>query len=338
MIFGHSRPALKRFELLLFASPEKRCLHVLEQLDEKRLPKRAWIVEFKDYEEPQPRDAAREDIRAQRAYARNRKAIHSWLKKRSIEEKSIPCHLGLLVPFDDSLGPISPFELPLVVDISCAPRGRLLALLEYLSRCQKLFNLRVYLTYTLVRRQVTEEEGYSYGIQDIAVIPGFNGEIRLRRDLLVLVLGFEGNRAFSLYRRLAPNKTFLLLGDSGDEERDFYIKHARENNSGLLRIHGVEARFIPSRDPLAFATGFSKFLTEKIEPIKQHYNVYVSCLGTKLQTLGMYWALRQHGYIQAIDSIPSGRRIATFGRRGTLFIDLGSTGLLDQPSELTISS
>jgi hypothetical protein len=324
-------PSLKKFELLLFVSPETRCVQGLGAIRHLPAPKRAWVIDFRDYEEPQARDASQGDIQAAKAYKRNRNTIKRWLAQNSVEEKVVSCHLGQLEPFDTHFGPINAFRLPLLVDISCAPRGRLFALLDYLSRCQTMENQRVCLMYTLVKRHATDEDAYSYGIQDIVVVPGFNGVIRLRKDLLILVLGFEGNRAFSLYKRLSPNKAFLILGDSSDKDREFYLKHSEVNNGSLLRIHGIEKRLMPSRDPITFARAFQDFLNETIEPIHEQYNVYVSCLGTKLQALGLYWAIRGTPYIQLLDSIPSRRRIATMGRRETVFLDLGSSGLREEP-------
>jgi len=334
MIFSKDVPGIGEFELMLFASPEARCLYGLDAVRGLGSPKRAWVFEFSDYEGAQPRDASISDVNAVSEYKNNRGEIDRWLDVTGAEKRRVLCSFGLLEPIDNCVGPPNPFNLPLVLDISCAPRGRLLALFDYLARCQAKTGQRVHLMYTLVQRHAVDEGAFSYGIQDIAVVPGFNGVIRLRRDLLIIVLGFEGNRAFSLYRRLMPNMTYLILGDSGDTDREFYLSQSETNNRSLLCIHGNEKLTMASRDPVLFAKQLDGFLKGRVEPVQGRYNVYFSCLGTKLQTLGAYLAIRAHRYIQVIDTIPSRRRIGSTGKGQTVFADLGSSGLLQRISDL----
>jgi hypothetical protein len=334
MMLTDKAPDFRDYELMLFTSPEVRCIQGLEGTGHLPPPHRAWVVEFEDYQETIADDASKEDIQASKAYKRNRRRIRQWIRDKSVEERAVPCHLNLLEPFDAYLGPPDPFQLPLLVDISCVPRGRLFALLNYLARCQEKTHQHVCLLYTRVKRHATDEEAYSYGIQDIVVVPGFNGVIRLRLDLLILILGFEGNRAYSLYKRLMPNSAYMILGDSLDGDRDFYLTQSKANNRSLLRIHGNEQLLMASRDPVMFAKELDSFLKQTIVTKRERYNVYLSCLGTKLQTLGAFWAIRFHPYVQILDSVPSRRRIATTGRQQIVFCDLGTSGLLRQPSDL----
>jgi len=319
---------LDAYELLVFGSPEPRCLHGLGSISELGRLERAWLVTFADYDGGQPTDLCREDISAIRQYHDHIVALEKQLNEHTSRINKIGRRLNVLQPFDDNLGPVSPFELPVVVDISCAPRGHLLALLDYLARCQQATRQSVSIMYSLVSRQSVSEDAYSYGMQDVSVVPGFYGQIRLRHDLLILVLGFEGNRAFSLYKRLAPNKTFLIMGVTNDADRLFYRERAHLNNHGLIHIYGNDLREMPSRDPYAFATELNNFLRAEIEPLAERFNIYFSCLGTKLQTLGAFLALQSHPYVQVIDSIPTRRRIASQGDRQTLFESFDTQGLI----------
>jgi hypothetical protein len=323
---------LDKYELLLFGSPEPRCLHGLGSIPQLGQLERAWIVTFVDYDEDQPKDLCRDDISAINQYHDHIAKLEKHLSESTSRVTKIPIRLNLLQPFDDPLGSPNPFECPLVVDISCAPRGHLLALLNYLARCQTADSQRISVMYSLVSRQSISEDAYSYGMQDVAVVPGFYGQIRLKHDLLILVLGFEGNRAFSLYKRLAPNKTFLIIGETDDEDRLFYKERANLNNHGLIHIYGNELRQMSSRDPYRFAEQLSKLLQSEIEPLAKRFNIYFSCLGTKLQTLGAFLAVQSHPYIQVVDSLPTRRRIASEGARQTLFADFGTRGLIDFPA------
>ncbi len=326
---------LENYELLVFASPEPRCLHGLKTIPTIGTLQRAWIIEFSDYNQNQPADSSQIDIEVFKKYHQNLATLHEVIGSYTPNIVPLTYRLNLLEPFDDQLGSPSPFNHPLVVDISCAPRGHLLALLNYLARCQSTTHQRIVMMYSIVQRQAEEEESYSFGMQDVAVVPGFNGRIRLKHDLLIIVLGFEGNRAFSLYRRLDPNKTYLILGDSSGPDRDFYIERAKKNNHSLLHSHGNKSRFMSSRDPRLFAFEFGKFLREEIQPLVDRYNVYFSCLGTKTQTVGAFLAIQSHPYIQVVDALPTKRRIASEGEKETLFADFGSRGLLNPDARAT---
>jgi hypothetical protein len=333
MFFAETAPHLGDYDIVLFASPEQRCLYGLNSTGSLGTPKRVWLVTFGDYSKLQPVDIDCVDQAAIQQYWRNYESIRRWADTRSVEVKAVPRYLNALRSFDDEFGPDNALLRPLAVDISCAPRGHLLALLEFLHRRHIRRNQRLVLMYSLASHQSTSEEDFSYGIQDIAVVPALGGTIRLRQDLLILILGFEGNRAYSLYRRLAPNRTMLILGDSGDEEREFYLEQAQRNNHGLIHIHGNTVHTMPSREPIAFARRLKALLDEEVEPIKTRFNVYLSCLGTKAQTVGCFLALLGYPYIQVLDTLPTRRRMASEGHRCTLFGDLGDFALLaDNPA------
>jgi hypothetical protein len=334
MMFSDVIPSLNDYEILAFASPEIRCVQGPRFLQSAGNLKRAWLFEFSDYDEPHPLDVSDADRSASKQYRSNRDELHGILRKSGAEVERSITHLDLLESYRSYFGPSNPFRHPLVVDISCAPRARLLALLKYLSDCQRLWNQKIILLYSMVRSHAVEEEAFSYGIQDIAVVPGFHGRVRLRQDLLVAVLGFEGNRAFAVYRRLIPHKAYLILGDSQDDARTFYIERAIKNNQGLLRIHGNRTCVMASRDPLAFADSLDRFLQNDIHPLSDRFNVYFSCLGTKPQTIGSFLALRLYPYIQLLESVPSRRRIAAEGSDKILFADLGESALIRAIPEL----
>jgi hypothetical protein len=329
-MFNDSEIYLEDFEVFLFVSPEERCLYGLRRLPQIGNLKRVWLAEFIDYDIRQPSDLSANDKRTIKRYHKNLATLKDWASLHTFDIKSNKYRLNLLEPFDDSLGSPSPFNSPILVDISCAPRGHLLSLLNYLARCQIVNYQKVVLMYSLVQQQSKSEDDYSYGMEDIAVVPGFNGQIRLKHDLLIVVLGFEGNRAFSLYRRLAPSKTFAILGDTYDsEDRNFYLKQAKENNHSILSLPSVEIRTMASRDPDAFLQEFNNFLNIEINPNKDKYNIYFSCLGTKLQTVGAFLALQTQSHIQVVDALPSRRRIASEGKRETVFEDFGNNNLVD---------
>jgi hypothetical protein len=304
MFFDPKSLDFDSFEFLTFASPERRCLYSLNPVGLIGRMERAWIGTFEDYSKSRAAALDEHDAKAIDQYHDNLRTIEQHIGTLTRQIEKLKFKLNLLEPFDESLGAPNPFRAPLVVDISCAPRGHLLAMLNYLARCQLADFQQVALAYSLVTDQAASEDAYSYGMQDVAVVPGFYGQMRLKHDLLILALGFEGNRAFSLYRRLAPNKTYLIVGDTQDEERPFYLQRSRINNHALITIYGNTVVQMPSRDPFEFARHFRQFLIREIEPISKSFNVYFSCLGTKLQALGAFLALQSHPYVQVELSAP----------------------------------
>jgi hypothetical protein len=337
-MFSEFNPILNDYELLAFASPEIRCMYGPRFLQSVGNLKRSWLFEFADYDDPYPLDVSDADRSAAKQYRSNRDELHTIFREQGAEVERSITYLDVLESYQSYFGSSNHFRHALVVDISCAPRARLLALLSYLSECQRRWNQKVILVYSTVRRHSIDEEAFSYGIQDIAVVPGFHGRVRLRQDLLVAVLGFEGNRAFAVYRRLMPHKAYLILGDSQDESRTFYMEQALKNNQGLLRIHGNKTCVMASRNPLTFAESLNTFLQNEIHPLSDRFNVYFSCLGTKPQTIGSFLTLRQYPYIQLLESVPSRRRIATEGAEKVLFANLGESGLVRSIPELVAGS
>jgi hypothetical protein len=329
-MFTVEQPDLEEVEVILFASPEQRCLYGIENLGDKYHVCRVWIVSFLDSSVNQPSDLAVEDLEAVDRYQRNLSTLMSWAEAAGSEVTECHLNLNLLEDFDSVLGSPNPFTNPLIVDISCAPRGHLFALLNYLARCQIANLQQVVLMYSLVARHSHSEDDYSYGMQDVAVVPGYPGTVRIRKDYLVILLGFEGNRAFSLYRRLDPSMTTVILGDTGSEfDREHYFSQASKNNASLIALPSVSSCIMPSRDLYLFVSTFDSFLDEVTRTRGEEYNIYFSCLGTKLQTVGAFLVLQKYPSVQVVDALPTRRRISTDGVRSVTFADFSRQGLLD---------
>jgi hypothetical protein len=313
MFAEYQSRSLPGADLIVFASPEARCTYAIERLDQV---KRVWLIDFRDYS-GHSATLSPPDVLARAMYEENRQRIMELSAARGIEVVPCPAVLNFLQPFSELI-PDNALDAAVILDISTAPRGHLFAALRFLSDMQEARGTRAFLGYTEVGSHSEEEDAFSYGMQDVAVVPGFEGTMRIRRDLLMLVLGFEGNRAYSLYRRLAPARTNLVLGDSGDSMREFYLDRARRNNHALLHIHGNEALVMPSRDPEAFCRALRERLREL--DMNDEFNLYFSCLGTKAQVVGAFLALRFHPRVQVLDALPTRRRFGS-GQPTRLVID-----------------
>jgi hypothetical protein len=317
--------------LIMFLSPELRCLEGIKQILAQDTVGHIVAFHFLDYEQSQPPDNPPVDREAVRAYHMNRATLARLASENDIRIDELRTSLYYLRAFQNALEKLKPLSSA-ILDISCAPRGHLLTLLRELAKFQRTRECHVRLLYAIAARMATSEDAYSSGVQDIVVVPGLNGKMRSRQDMLVLIAGFEGNRALSVYRRLMPQRTIILLGDSEDSDRDCFLQQAHRNNHSLLHIHGNRHATLPSRDPFGCAATLDRLLLDIETTERDRFNVYLSCLGTKAQTVGAFLALLKHPHVQVLHSLPTRRRLPSQGPCRLVWWDLGTFGLL-KPGE-----
>src|SRR5205085_12595622 len=77
-MFSDSTVYLGNFEAILFARPEKRWLYGLPTLLKCGTLKRAWIANFRDYDELQPSDLSAIDKAALASYHENLEKLTEW--------------------------------------------------------------------------------------------------------------------------------------------------------------------------------------------------------------------------------------------------------------------
>jgi hypothetical protein len=193
-------------------------------------------------------------------------------------------------------------------DLSCLPKNVLLSILRW---CDAKFTF----LYTRPAIQKEAETEFSIGVREFGIIRGYEGNIRLsRQTFLVIILGFEGARALSIFRHFEPYKVLALIGNPASfldhEKVQFYLDNARNNNIQLLSNQRVIFSEVPSLDPCAFADA----LEEKIsECVKDEVNILISPLGTKPQVLGLFLYWLKHKDIQIVYSFPSKRGLSSEG-------------------------
>lgn len=194
-------------------------------------------------------------------------------------------------------------------DISCLPKNVLLSVLRW---CDTKFTF----LYTRPEIQKEAETEFSIGIRGIGIIRGYEGNVRLsRQTFLILILGFEGARALSIFKHFEPYKALALLGNPtpplDHEKAQFYLDNARNNNSQLLSNQRVFSSEIPSLDPYACANALKEKISEYIKDTEM--NILISPLGTKPQVLGLFLYWLKHKDIQIVYSIPSRRGLSSEG-------------------------
>ena len=172
----------------------------------------------------------------------------------------------------------------ITIDISTAIKWHLLVFLKYLNSIKLL---------KFVRFIYTEPEDYytnilkpmSFGLKEIFPIPTFSGNFDFdNENLLVVILGFEGNRAYSLYENMDTAETILLIADPPYYEK--WKGRAEKMNQKIINLVGKDKiKKIDSRDPFKVAQQLKIILSD--EKYK-NYNHFISPLGTKLQLLGLF--------------------------------------------------
>jgi len=209
----------------------------------------------------------------------------------------------------------------ITVDISGFTKIYLLELLHYLAIEKELGLPR--LLHTTQRYLPTK---LTQGIQQITTIPNFYGSPSLEKETaLVLLLGFEPERALAVWKQLNPAKTTALITNPPRYGNLDYLKYAKQNNADLLSKPSVEVRDIPADNPYAVKNALEAIHEET----KDAFNMVIGPFGTKPQVVGVFLFCQEHRKVQVVYSFP------TTYTRSYLQRQPGSTLLLPVTSEAT---
>lgn len=204
-------------------------------------------------------------------------------------------------------------DLAITIDISVLTKSYLLVLLKALESVNKN---RIRLIYT--------EPAYYYperltlGIKSIGYVPFYNGNpTPLKPNLLFIFCGFEGERAYAVWEYVEPQKTIAFIGNPGYQPR--YPEVAQLLNQSLINVlrrekdKGSKVMEVSARDPDDVCNKL-----ESLWKANQNYNILISPLGTKLQTLGIYLFIRNNpnAHAQIIYATPN-RYFENYYARGS---------------------
>lgn len=169
-------------------------------------------------------------------------------------------------------------------DISTVIKWHLLLILKALG----ISNLaeKVRYLYTEPKDYITELfQPLSFGIKKIFPIPFFSGNYDFsKHSLLILMLGYEGNRALALLEELDPSECLLLIPKPAYHKE--WEGRTEKMNRGIINIVGKSnLEYIDPRNPVLVYNKLKSILsTSKYSK----YNHIISPLGTKPQTLGLF--------------------------------------------------
>ena len=188
------------------------------------------------------------------------------------------------------------------LDISTFPRQEMLVLLRVLDKTVGLSRVR--LLYTAPMKYGSEEVGgwLTRGVKAVRAVPGFGGiQPPGKAKLLVILLGHEEERAAITWKRHQPRKCVVVLPTPGYRPE---LTETVEGRHSLLfsmlaasttRI-GIPAHGIRETRDL---------ILRLWEEHKATHYLVVAPLGTKLQTLGVFEAVRLQSAIQVTYAVPA---------------------------------
>lgn len=309
--FALTAPAsLSRVNLVTVPSYEDRFLSSLDRACDVLRPRHVFLILFTDYID-ESCSGGEIDSEAGSALRANYAKAQRRLKGRGISYEVVKTKLDDLRAFSTVMQGISWDQTAL--DISTMPRSHILTTLRFAVPDVET------IVYTQGKNRREAEDSFTIGVRDVVTLPGFEGRMGHRPTLLVMSIGYEGARAYSLFRRYEPTVTVACLGDpgAGDDDREQILGTVTRNNGPLLNTDGVCVCRLPSYDPSAFAEQALKTIDTVARRLEQlqgfPVDVVLSPVGTKPQTLGLFSIWRERPEYQIAYAIPTSRRLGTVG-------------------------
>jgi hypothetical protein len=188
---------------------------------------------------------------------------------------------------------LDPKAAVITIDISTFNKRHLLMLLKQLDDHGYWESLRI--IYTEPQDYVTDLYlPMSSGIRQINPVPGFVNTQPLNKPILLIVmLGYEGDRAIALFNNLDPNETILIVPKPAFHSE--WEGRTESMNRDLLILLGDDnVRFADSRDSAKVVSQISKMLENESMYNLEDWGCCFTPLGTKPQVLGLYLFWRMH--------------------------------------------
>ncbi len=296
-IVGEVKNKIQPFEVasdeifISCASFEARCLAVLQRLDQDYRSRTSFVFKYEGENKTNKRDV-------------NFSRLFKSMEKMS--ENAIPVICSHYDPLDgigkfqdlcEKIG-LSLSGKSITIDISTFTKQYLLVLLKYIER-RNPGPVRLYYTEP-AEYAVKWKKPLSYGLVDIVSVPSYGGHTYLEKEsLLVLLLGYEGDRAYSIWEKLSPHKTIIMIGKPSYKES--WEGRVEEFNRKLIsKLPRDAVAYCSSLNPFDVRDGLNKIFAEH----REKYNIALSPLGPKPQVVGCYLALSKNDYVQVLYAIP----------------------------------
>ncbi|MDI9395951.1 MAG: hypothetical protein QM426_11320 [Euryarchaeota archaeon] len=240
-------------------------------------------------------------------WEKQRIMLNNFFRNKRINFTELECDPVLFKKSIEEIKSITNNQFSNIINITTFPKNYIIRLAKEFDDSNNIF------FYSKSDYRKPNENELKIGVGKIIPIEGFEGTRELNsEDLLVLVLGFEGNRALSFVSKFSPFKILPLISipKKNNEVDEKFYEDVKECNRLLLRKH----RILKSKNGLFFRVSslnhldFASELNNIIKEYKREgVDICVSSLGTKPQALGMYLYWKEHKDTQILYSVPSKR-------------------------------
>jgi hypothetical protein len=263
------------------SSFEDRCLGVPQRLSEKLQFKSNYVF---IYEVPsKKRD---ENLQKLEKSLSPRGPINRISTSESDPQKAISVLYKDLREYKER---IEPSRISITLDITTFTKRHLFLLFKSIDDLELWDNTRI--LYTEPEKYVTDLYlPMSIGLRTISPIGGFISNSPPNLPLLLIVfLGYEGDRARAIYENLEPEETILIVPKPA--YHDEWEGTTEKMNQSLIKMVGKDKiEYADSIDPSS--------VTERLQEISDRYKPtywkrVIVPLGTKPQIVGIYFFWRR---------------------------------------------
>lgn len=264
---------------ICFSSFEERCLGVVRRFC-NYVSKRSYILHIED-EENEERDKYCQELESRLSRIGTTRIIETQHKDPIMGMRLITKEINEACREQESVA--------ITLDISTFPKKQLLLMLRALDQSGLFESTR--LLYTEPQKYAAQlNQPLSFGLKEIAAIPTFTGIYDSLKELtLIVFLGYEGDRALALWENIEPHKTIAVIMKPA--YHDEWEGKTEEINSALLASLERESILYVDSNPLS-TVELLKNLIFSNKP--KQTNWYIAPLGSKLQTVGLYYFLSKY--------------------------------------------
>ena len=253
---------------------EERCINSAKLLIDKYSAKKYLIVRYEAANEFKFREKHQKII-LEHLYnhAFHREDVHLELF-----DKSNPYHFWKFL--EEWTKENIPDTKNITIDITTFTKAYLLTLLKFLRERYPKATIRLIYTVGIYE----EHSPLTVGIRDIIILPFLgNSSLSTNKTMLFLFLGYEGERAYSIWKHIEPTKTIAIIGNPPS-----YLGAERVSvkfNQVILEDFNTDEETVPALDPISSLKVLQKwYLRDEFKD----YMFYISPLGTKMETVGIY--------------------------------------------------
>lgn len=196
-------------------------------------------------------------------------------------------HVDPLIGLDHLANAISESDSKsgvVTVDISTFPKNSLLVTLKSIEMVEGVKMVRVVYTEP-TSYSTSSHQSHSFGLRRTRVVPTFSAPFRANRELvLVMQLGYEGDRALGIWQRIQPHRTIVALGRPAYRP-DWENVSERINSPLLSTLQSSDIHYVDPRNPWSTY----RFLESVVGASSaESDNYFIAPLGTKPEAVGAY--------------------------------------------------